>query len=781
MNPLIQDLNVANDLLDQAEAKFKSISDVVGTTSQKMNQLTRATQLFVAETQRARNEYQRLSGVSPQGLPTAAPQVGAQTVGSAMVAASLQGQWGGAGAATYGYGAGGQQGVIGLGAMGGGGGAGQLPPVGGVGGGQAGGIPPWILLNQAQQSSQNAMQAFNRIAPANKNWMQKGIRGFNLGWGISAGKLTTNDATYVARQMLLQSQGGIGGLADLGMAGLPSNQRAMIEQGGFGDEAQTAMQNLNSGTAITDATQIASLLRAGAELGAGKEMAGSLATALGGKTIGGNLLKAANFLEPAAGPLLGATIGLYGASQANRMINAPLTSARNYGAMTGGTSVMGQGPQGFGESAMGYDILKKNLSGEWGIGPLKFDVNARVSGEEAQNNLNAVLAAGYSTGGALTPGSLANSNELGAQALTFLQQQTEKGFTDSAAAMQMWQNVVDKAGGSTKDLADTMDRFREISINTNVGMEQMVGNFNRLGESLAQNQIGAAAQTSYYKASAAGTYGAAAPGVRGSTVDATLPLRAMASSATGLTLGQISAGSVTGKITGGQISGMMAGAAKTVFDNLGLEPPTDDVVELYKTDRDAATKQWIDDNSRSAFAEMVAVNGAQMLGQFGYSGDGTIEDMWGWVFEHFYSTNAQKNLAEAEKMAGSLGAQFGTEGGAPAAMSTTDQALSYGTGGSSTTRGGGRKPTKATVGRPPSGGGLSAGTGGGSPAISPEMRDFVNKRTGGKLGEEQGQGQGSSVDESEKMRRAVSEGMTEHTRRLEAALRRKQQTSDWNA
>jgi hypothetical protein len=49
---LLQNLTVANDLLDAAEQKFRDISDIVQSSTQRMAQFTRQTALAAAEAQR---------------------------------------------------------------------------------------------------------------------------------------------------------------------------------------------------------------------------------------------------------------------------------------------------------------------------------------------------------------------------------------------------------------------------------------------------------------------------------------------------------------------------------------------------------------------------------------------------------------------------------------------------------------------------------------------------------------------------------------------------------
>lgn len=61
---LLKNLQVANDLLDQAEAKFKAISDVVGSTTQRLAQATRQTELLATQTERLRVSYQSIASSS---------------------------------------------------------------------------------------------------------------------------------------------------------------------------------------------------------------------------------------------------------------------------------------------------------------------------------------------------------------------------------------------------------------------------------------------------------------------------------------------------------------------------------------------------------------------------------------------------------------------------------------------------------------------------------------------------------------------------------------------
>lgn len=69
---LLQNLQIANDYLDQAEQRFRTISDVVGTTTQRLAQATRQTQMLAAETQRLQNSYAQIAsstmGVANMGM-----------------------------------------------------------------------------------------------------------------------------------------------------------------------------------------------------------------------------------------------------------------------------------------------------------------------------------------------------------------------------------------------------------------------------------------------------------------------------------------------------------------------------------------------------------------------------------------------------------------------------------------------------------------------------------------------------------------------------------------
>lgn len=64
LGDLLKNLEVANDLLDAAEQKFRSISDVVGSTTQRLTQATRQTSLFAAETQRLQGSWNSIAAAS---------------------------------------------------------------------------------------------------------------------------------------------------------------------------------------------------------------------------------------------------------------------------------------------------------------------------------------------------------------------------------------------------------------------------------------------------------------------------------------------------------------------------------------------------------------------------------------------------------------------------------------------------------------------------------------------------------------------------------------------
>lgn len=61
---LLSNLTVANQLLDAAEAKFQSIGDIVSSTTQRISQMTRQTELAVAQAQRLGNSWQGMATAS---------------------------------------------------------------------------------------------------------------------------------------------------------------------------------------------------------------------------------------------------------------------------------------------------------------------------------------------------------------------------------------------------------------------------------------------------------------------------------------------------------------------------------------------------------------------------------------------------------------------------------------------------------------------------------------------------------------------------------------------
>src|SRR4030067_1791121 len=73
---LLQNLQVANDLLGQAEQRFRTINDVVGSTTQRLAQATRQTELLAAQTQRLQNSYQSIASSG-----TTLAQIGAGAMG----------------------------------------------------------------------------------------------------------------------------------------------------------------------------------------------------------------------------------------------------------------------------------------------------------------------------------------------------------------------------------------------------------------------------------------------------------------------------------------------------------------------------------------------------------------------------------------------------------------------------------------------------------------------------------------------------------------------------
>ena len=89
LSGLIANLETANDLLDDADSKFGAIADTVATTTQRVKELTRATEQFVAQTAQIRNEYQAIASIpAPQDIvpqmPTNVPSYSVNPMAAGM-------------------------------------------------------------------------------------------------------------------------------------------------------------------------------------------------------------------------------------------------------------------------------------------------------------------------------------------------------------------------------------------------------------------------------------------------------------------------------------------------------------------------------------------------------------------------------------------------------------------------------------------------------------------------------------------------------------------------
>lgn len=395
---LLSNLTVANDLLDSVENHFKTIGDIVGSTTQRTAQLTRQTELLAAQAARVGASYAVMNNASMQMSGISAMQ-GYGGMYPGMMGMPGQMQFGGMGAP--------QQNVIQT-----------MPGLGGAPG----------QIEDIPQIGRNAGQKQNF-------------------------PLSVRAAAFEE----LAGRFGGGGTGPIAR---------------YGNSLRAGFQFSRHG-AINPKTAEA-LARVG--MGGGEALAtGEVATTAATAAEGGGLLSSLASKIPAVGGLVGAfgeggalagtgALGGIGAAAgtvapyalaaiaAYKLVASQVAESRRLTGITGGTGVIGgTGSGGFDTSAVGLRI--RGI----GMGFLNPGVDIGRTQEEA-------LGAGY-TGGAYT------------QARDYLFEAAKRGMSDTVDQVDLYEEAIDKAGGTTENLVGSIDRLQHIAVSTNSNLTAMTTNF----------------------------------------------------------------------------------------------------------------------------------------------------------------------------------------------------------------------------------------------------------------------------------------------------------------
>lgn len=455
---LLQNLSVANQLLDEAENKFKAISTVVGTTTQRVNELTRATQLFVTQTQRIRNEY--------EGIADASSRMG----DLASVGAS---------------------------------GMSLTPGMGLIGSGMSPSVTNQLIAQSMmggrfgepgdkEDAPQVQLESKRPETGAGKrfgNWVS--------GWLQALLPYTINNkgqASSAAKELKQTSP-----IADTGLLNY-------LKQGtrfggpdfasmGTGALAKSAFGELAGGAGIT--TGMGPLASFNAL--AGRAVA-PIATKLGLGAAGTALV------SRFAGPIAIAMAAKQVADFAYGTAAQTALQAQQYTRLTGGTSVATSGYTPF-QGLRGEELRATSMGG----GPLGTlasffgYTNPLFNREQANEAMGYALGAGYRQ----------NSGRR-QEVFDYLKTLTVQGYGDMAGNMDVYEEVVDKAGGSISALTSAIDRLKKVAQTTDASIQQFTKNFKKQIEILTGAGYGGTNAAALATDMVTAYSGAATPAVRNS-------------------------------------------------------------------------------------------------------------------------------------------------------------------------------------------------------------------------------------------------------------------------
>ena len=400
---LLQNLTVANDLLDAAEQKFRDISDIVQSSTQRMAQFTRQTALAAAEAQRLQNSYSQMAS-------------------SSFTLANIGGM-----------------------AMGGMGGMGGYFP-----GQQAfGGMPP-IQQNMIQTMPSGIgstrpgedIPEYNLPPPAKAASFPLSVRASAL---ENLGERYTGGAGRIGKSVNKFRYG-------WQMARHGAVAEGVMERSGVAaaDAAQIGPR-MAGGAFLTDAAQAAKLgpiasamskiPGIGGAIGAGGEAAGALG-ALGG-AVG------------TAAPWVAAAVGAY------KLWAGQQAEGRRYSGITG---------QNYGlTTGTGGGTLGLKARSLWG------------------NLVNPGVDYGRIQEEALGTGAVGQTYD---QTRDFLFEAAKRGMSDTVDMVDLYREGVQKAGGTTTQLTESLDSLRAVAGSTNANLTAMTKNFKSSMETYTALGIG---------------------------------------------------------------------------------------------------------------------------------------------------------------------------------------------------------------------------------------------------------------------------------------------------
>lgn len=409
MGNLLSNLEVANDLLDQAEAKFRVIGAVVGSLTQQLSQATRQTALLAAEADRVKGAYQSIAIAASAGATLASIGQAASGVGGGVV---------------------------------GGGGAGPIPggnallvPTSALAALAAGGGSPYARVDEIAAEEVDIPPL---MGVPHFQWAALA----NLGYALQLGESTTPAA-------------GAPPGPGAGIAGAIRPGWLQVLRSVYAKTKQAASKSISP-------LQPLSMMGAGAKLAA-EEMGGGVVP----KIIG--------YLGGLAGGLAGspiwATAGA-GLFLYNRWATFQAEARRMTG-VTGGTGMLG-GPTG------GVIPL-------WARGMLMEKIHPGVPYAEIQMQ---AAAQGY----------IGQQYE---RARDYLFEAFKRGMGTIVDHIDLFEEAVDKAGGSTEHLVSALDGLRTVARNTNSSLVVMTKNFKQNVENLVS--MGASGNAAIFGAQMAAT------------------------------------------------------------------------------------------------------------------------------------------------------------------------------------------------------------------------------------------------------------------------------------
>lgn len=473
---LLQNLTVANKLLDEAENKFRAISTVVGSTTQRVNELTRATQLFVTQTQRIRNEY--------QGIADASSRIG--DLG------------GGGGGGVYGPG----MGLIG---------AGMSPSVTNQ------------LIAQSMRGEPGQREENDPIrlkAPREKpmNWSNANLMARikedllfggrheegptpTVPWGSSNRGATRTDPYGSQSRRQNEDNETLQALLKIGQEGAEDGSG-----GGWLSKALLASRFMKPNVVGTGISKILSGPIGGAleSVGMGGMVAGGLKFA----PVIGNAVMIATLAKKAL------DIGYNVAANTAR-------KAQEYTELTGGTSIAQRTPGQMWfnptfrsqagltpfDGLRGEELRAAGIGEGWlgGIGAYLGYEDPLFSKEQSREAMGIALGAGYQQEG------LRRKDLFG-----FLKTTTVRGFGDMASNLDLYEEAVDKAGGSTASLTSAIDRLKTVAQRSDVSIQRLAKNFGKQIEILTGYGLGGTNAAAFATTSVTAYANAQTPAVRNS-------------------------------------------------------------------------------------------------------------------------------------------------------------------------------------------------------------------------------------------------------------------------